>query len=320
MVFAGLREKPLEGISFLQAHFQVLIERCSCADLVSNEVGPIMRPTSCAETIQEKKSFLIVLFVRYIAAQSFLNDLNAEPRQHCHLDRGLVDVAAEFEAMDQAHRAVVQPVEFFKYFLDNRNHDEHAPALENSRGNVSNRGRQIAAKVISCYRFHRSIPQCGMGDTAHTIEELVFPVNFRLNERHTDWPHRLMARTAPFHGVNRGSIPRGATTTNKKAPEKVRGLALLREPLRSRHLRASESPSQELSCLLFVSWRNRTAGADFFSRKNPRGGAQAKRERRRAFEPRGDSPWGYNEKIRRSEKTSLRRPQVVILLQVPSRI
>ncbi len=25
-------------------------------------------------------------------------------------------------------------------------------------------------------------------------------------------PHRLTARTAPFHGVNRGSIPRGVTT------------------------------------------------------------------------------------------------------------
>ena len=27
------------------------------------------------------------------------------------------------------------------------------------------------------------------------------------------WPYRLTVRTAPFHGVNRGSIPRGVTVT-----------------------------------------------------------------------------------------------------------
>src|SRR3989338_5379630 len=30
-------------------------------------------------------------------------------------------------------------------------------------------------------------------------------------------PHRLMVRTTPFHGVNRGSIPRGATENSKAA-------------------------------------------------------------------------------------------------------
>ena len=27
------------------------------------------------------------------------------------------------------------------------------------------------------------------------------------------WPYRLTVRTAPFHGVNRGSIPLGVTVT-----------------------------------------------------------------------------------------------------------
>lgn len=33
---------------------------------------------------------------------------------------------------------------------------------------------------------------------------------------HSTWPHRLMARTTPFHGVNRGSIPLGAAMNLRK--------------------------------------------------------------------------------------------------------
>ncbi len=35
------------------------------------------------------------------------------------------------------------------------------------------------------------------------------------------WPYRLTVRTAPFHGVNRGSIPRGVTSDTKRSLQSV---------------------------------------------------------------------------------------------------
>ncbi len=50
-------------------------------------------------------------------------------------------------------------------------------------------------------------------------------------------PHRLTARTAPFHGVNRGSIPRGVTLNNMKKSILITGVAGSGKSTLSQYLR-----------------------------------------------------------------------------------
>ena len=46
-------------------------------------------------------------------------------------------------------------------------------------------------------------------------------------KNHTRRPHRLTVRTAPSHGVNRGSIPREVTTYKKRKNSATRSVTIL---------------------------------------------------------------------------------------------